>query len=59
MGSGRYVPVIGGNDNICIPSHPTSDEGLAENGERNLLGHPYSSLLGEPSVLPGTPVSNG
>ena len=59
MGSGCHVPVMGGNDSICIPSHPTSDEGLAENGERNLLGHSDSSLLGEPSVLPGSAVSDG
>ena len=58
MGSGRYVPVMGANDSICIPSHPTSDEGLAENVERNLLGHPDSSLLGEPSILSGPAVSD-
>ena len=48
-----------GRDGTSIPSHPPSEEGLAENGERNLLGHPDSSLLGESSVLPGPAVSDG
>ena len=45
---------MGGNDSLCIPSISTSHEGTSENGERNLFGHPNSTLLGKPSVLPSS-----
>ena len=51
MGSGRYVPVMGGNDSLCIPPNSTSDEGACENGERNMFGHPDSSMLGKSPIL--------
>lgn len=56
LGSGCNVPVMEGNDCICISSHSTSNEGLIENGEGDLSGHPDSSLLGESSVLPSSAV---
>ena len=51
MGSGRYVPVMGRNDSLCIPPNSTSDEGACENGERNMFGHPDSSMLGKSPIL--------
>ena len=54
MGSGCQVPVMGGNDRLCIPSISTSHEGTSENGERNLFGHPNCTMLGKPSVLPSS-----
>ena len=51
MGSGCYVPVMGGNDSLCIPPNSTSDEGACENGGRNMFGHPDSSMLGKSPIL--------
>ena len=51
MGSGCYVPVKGGNDSLCIPPTSTSDEGACENRERNMFGHPDSSMLGKSPIL--------
>ena len=58
MGSGCDVPVMGGNDSICISSHSSSNEGLTENGERNLSAHPDSASLGESSILPSPAISD-
>ena len=54
LGSGCHVPVMGGNDSLCIPSSSTSHESTSENGERNLFGHPNCTLLGKPSVDPNS-----
>lgn len=59
LGSGRSVPVMGGNDSLCIPSYSAFDEGSSENGERNLFGHSNSSVLGKSSVLSNSAISTG
>ena len=59
LGSGCDVPVLGGNVSICISSHPPSFEGATENGERDLLGHSDSSMLGKSPMLSSAVVSAG
>ena len=59
LGSGCDVPVLGGNVSICISSHPPSFEGAIENGERDMLGHSDSSMLGKSPVLSSAVVSAG
>ena len=59
LGSGCDVPVLGGNISICISSHPPSFEGAIKNGERDLLGHSDSSMLGKSTVLSSAVVSAG
>ena len=59
LGSGCDVPGLGGNVSICISSHPPFFEGAIENGERDLLGHSDSSMLGKSPVLSSAVVSAG
>ena len=59
LGSRCDVPVLGGNVSICISSHPPSFEGTIENGERDLLGHSDSFILGKSPVLSSSFVSAG
>ena len=59
LGSGCDVPVLVGNVSICISSHPPSFEGAIENGERDLLGHSDSFILGKSPVLSSSVVSAG
>ena len=42
-----------------ISSHPSSFEGAIENGERDLLGHSDSSMLGKSPMLSSAVVSAG
>ncbi|MCG7878571.1 MAG: hypothetical protein JAY75_22815 [Candidatus Thiodiazotropha taylori] len=44
---------------IRIPSHSPSVEGAIENGERDMLGHSDSSMLGKSPVLSSSFVSTG
>ena len=59
LGSGCHVPVLGVNVSICISSHPPSFEGAIENGERDLLGHSDSYMLGQSPLLSSAVVSAG
>ena len=52
-------PVLGGNVSVCISSHPPFFEDATENGERDLLGHSDSSMLGKSPVLSNAVVSAG